>query len=186
MRAMCFMCFRRSRAQALLLFVALSSCSHATGGSSLIETSLVVGANETKPPSRRASPGSEALFLEVFGGVFSLRDGSLLDSTDTRAFDTIRASVRRLLDTGRETDVLAVARGASDETLLRVLFLAVAGEFTVSRSPSALPQRCALVVDASSGALVLKDSAVTQSVILEVLLIVSIVCLLRAWGDQRR
>ena len=128
----------------------------------------------------------DQLFLHVYSSVFSLRDGSQLDDTDTRALDTLRASVQRLLDVDGDADVLSVARAARDEALLRILFLAVAGEFTVSRSPSALPQRCALVVDASSGALVLKDSATTQSVILEVLLIVSIACLMRAWGEQRR
>jgi hypothetical protein len=45
-----------------------------------------------------------------------------------------------------------------------------------------MPQRCGIVVDPSSGALVLQDSAATQSVILETLLIVSIVCLVKAWG----
>jgi hypothetical protein len=40
------------------------------------------------------------------------------------------------------------------------------------------------VVDAGTGELALKDSAEAQSVILEVLLIVSIVCLMRTWAGR--
>ena len=144
--------------------------------------------NTNADPDRPSNDTTDTkgLFLRVYASVFSLKDGSQLDDTDTRAVDTLRASVQRLLGVGTGADTLSAARRSSDEELLRILFLAVAGEFTVSQSPSALPQRCALVVDASSGELVLRDSTVTQSVILEVLLIVSIVCLMRAWGDQRR
>jgi hypothetical protein len=128
---------------------------------------------------------SDALFLQVYSDIFILKDGSTLANTDTRALDTMRASVQRLLAVGSHDNLLAVARGLSDHALLRVLFLAVAGEFTVAQPPTALQQRCALVVDASSGELVLRDSQITQSVILEVLLIVSIVCLMRAWGGRQ-
>ena len=68
--------------------------------------------------------------------------------------------------------------------MLGLLLLAVAGDFTVDQSPSALPQRCGIVVDPGTGALVLRDNAVAQSVVLEVLLIVSIVCLLSAWARK--
>jgi len=53
----------------------------------------------------------------------------------------------------------------------------------VDQSPSALQQQCGIVIDGGTGALILKDSNAAQSVILEVLLIVSIVCLLRAWNE---
>lgn len=95
--------------------------------------------------------------------------------------DAMQGSVQRLLAVGADADLLSVARGLPDEELLRVLFLAVVGDFTTDQSPSALPQKCALVVDPGSGGFVLKDAGTTQSVILEVLLIISIVCLLRAW-----
>jgi hypothetical protein len=93
----------------------------------------------------------------------------------------MRGGVQRLLAVGPGADFLGVARELPDEDLLRILFLAVVGNFTTDQSPSALPQRCAMVVDPGSGGLVIKDSRATQSVILEVLLIVSIVCLLKAW-----
>lgn len=128
---------------------------------------------------------NDALFLQVYTDIFILRDGSTLTKTDSRAIDTMRASVQRLLAVGSHDDLLAVARVLPDHALLRLLFLAVAGELTVAQPLSALSQRCALVVDASSGELVLRDSQITQSVILEVLLIVSIICLMRAWGDRQ-
>jgi hypothetical protein len=123
------------------------------------------------------------LFQQVYSDIFRLSDGSRLGGGDSRAVDAMQSSVQRLLAAGSGADLLGVARDLPDEDLLRVLFLAVVGNFTTDQSPSALPQRCALVVDAASGRFVLKDSGSTQSVILEVLLIVSIVCLVRAWGS---
>jgi hypothetical protein len=98
--------------------------------------------------------------------------------------DAMQGSIQRLLAVGSGEEILAAARSLPDEDLLRVLFLAVVGNFTTDQSPSALPQKCALVVDPGSGSFVLKDASMTQSIILEVLLIVSIVCLLRAWKTQ--
>ncbi len=48
-----------------------------------------------------------------------------------------------------------------------------------------LQQKCSIVVDSGTRALMLRDNAVAQSVIMEVLLIVSIVCLLSVWGKPR-
>jgi hypothetical protein len=101
----------------------------------------------------------------------------------------MRGSVQRLLAVGSGggsslPNFLNHTRALPDDRLLSILLLAVAGNFTVDQSPSALPQRCGIVVDPGSGALVLRDNAAAQSVILEVLLIVSIVCLVRAWGVQ--
>ena len=127
---------------------------------------------------------SQYVFHQVYTDVFRMRDGSQLKGANGRALDAMQSSVQRLLAIGASGDILGAARGLPDEDLLRVLFLAVVGNFTTDQSPSALPQRCALVVDAGSGDFVLKDTSTTQSVILEVLLIVSIVCLLRAWGGS--
>lgn len=124
---------------------------------------------------------NDGLFHEVYADVFTLRDGSKLGESESRAVDAMQGSVQRLLAVGAGTDLLSAARALPDEELLRVLFLAVVGNFTTDQSPSALPQKCALVVDSVSGGFVLKDVGTTQSVILEVLLIVSIACLLRAW-----
>ena len=127
----------------------------------------------------------QGLFRQVYGEIFTLRDGSTLADTDTRALDTIKTSVQRLLGVGPGVGVLEAARGLGDGDLLRILFLAAAGNFTVAdRGGSGLPQECALVVDAGTGELRLKDGGETQSVILEVLLIVSIVCLMRTWGER--
>jgi hypothetical protein len=46
-----------------------------------------------------------------------------------------------LLSVGKDTDLLGAARGLQDEDLLRILFLAVVGNFTIDQSPSALPQQ---------------------------------------------
>jgi hypothetical protein len=78
-------------------------------------------------------------------------------------------------------------RNLSDAALLQILFLAVVGNFTVDQdvaSSQALGQKCTLVVDPGSGRLVLRDNSVNQSIVLEVLLIISIVCLLKAWEDN--
>jgi hypothetical protein len=127
-------------------------------------------------------PTPAFLFSQVYSEVFHLRDGSRLGNKNSRVVDAMQSSVQRLLATGEGGDLLTVARSLPDEELLRVLFLAVVGNFTTDQSPSALPQRCALVVDAATGNFILKDSGSQQSVILEVLLIVSIICLVLAWG----
>lgn len=142
------------------------------------------------------------LLHDVYTSIFRLRDGSTLASIDSTAVGAMRGSLMRIVgvsglgggggvemksnnsETGRR-DLLNLTRGLPDDRLLGLLLLAVAGNFTVDQSPSALPQKCGIVVDPGTGALVLRDNAVAQSVILEVLLIVSIVCLLSAWGSPK-
>lgn len=138
---------------------------------------LVLGTVVTSPPSS----SDLSLFHEVYSDVFTMRDGSKLDGSESKAVDAMQGSVQRLLAVGTGEDLLGAARALPDEELLRILFLAVVGNFTTDQSPSALPQKCALVVDPVSGGFVMKDVSTTQSVILEVLLLVSIVCLLKAW-----
>ena len=123
------------------------------------------------------------LLHDTYTNTFRLRDGSALLSVDATALTAMRGSVQRLLAVGHREPVhlLNYTRDLPDDRLLSILLLAVAGNFTVAQT-SALPQRCGIVVDPGSGALVLRDNAAAQSVILEVLLIVSIVCLVRAWG----
>ena len=123
------------------------------------------------------------LLHDTYTNTFRLRDGSALLSVDATALTAMRGSVQRLLAVGHGEPVhlLNYTRDLPDDRLLSILLLAVAGNFTVAQT-SALPQRCGIVVDPGSGALVLRDNAAAQSVILEVLLIVSIVCLVRAWG----
>ena len=144
------------------------------------------------------SPCTADLLHDAYASTFRLRDGSALASVDTAALEAMRGSVERLLAVRRGGDnldnnldnnledglnhLLNHTRALPDDRLLSILLLAVAGNFTVDQSPSAIPQRCGIVVDPGSGALVLRDNAAAQSVILEVLLIVSIVCLVRAWS----
>lgn len=128
---------------------------------------------------------SPVLLHDVYTTIFRLRDGSTLSSVDSTAIDAMRGNIRRILAMEDEGDnFLQLARSLPDDRLLGLLMLAVAGNFTVDQSPSALPQRCGIVVDPGTGVLMLRDNSVTQSVILEVLLIVSIVCLLRSWGGS--
>lgn len=125
------------------------------------------------------------LLHSAYTDTFRLSDGSSLVSVESAATDAMQDSLRRLVACDPPLDILNFTRALPDDRLLRLLLLAVAGNFTVDQSPSALQQQCGIVVDPGTGALILRDSRATQSVVLEVLLIVSIVCLLRAWGDQR-
>ena len=125
-----------------------------------------------------------ALLHTVYTSIFRLRDGSSLTSVESTAIDAMKGSVQRILAVG-DGDWLNFTRTLPDDRLLGLLHLAVAGNFTVDQSPSAIPQKCGIVVDPGTGALMLRDNAVAQSVILEVLLIVSIVCLLSAWGGSK-
>ena len=143
---------------------------------------------ETYTPAKTRTPTEiqldSALLHDTYASTFRLRDGSTLSSVDSEALNAMRGSVQRLLAVGHRENVsfLNHTRSLPDDRLLGILLLAVAGNFTVDQSPSAVPQKCGIVVDSASGALMLRDNAAAQSVILEVLLIVSIVCLVRAWG----
>ena len=113
---------------------------------------------------------------------FPLQDGPTLASLDASALDSMRGSLQRLLVVrGPNAEILWEVRALPDPALL----LAVAGNLTVDQSPSVMQQQCGIVVDGGTGALVLRDNSATKSVILEVLLIVSIFCLLRAWGEKK-
>ena len=130
-------------------------------------------------------PLDPVLLRAVYTATFQLRDGSVLASVDVFALNAMRGNLQRLLGVGNASEeLLPAARGLPDDRLLGILLLAVAGNFTVQQS-SALSQDCGIVINPGTGALMLNDSSSTQSVILEVLLIVSIVCLLRAWSDKK-
>ena len=162
-----------------LLFVLLAYGGNCNFTSFAPQTSESLHLSETSPTL------DPSLLHDTYTSTFRLRDGSSLVSVGSTALDAMRGSVERLLAVGSgERDWLNHTRSLPDDRLLRILLLAVAGNFTVDQSPTALPQRCGIVVDPGTGALVLRDNAATQSVILEVLLIVSIVSLVRAWGGS--
>ena len=125
-----------------------------------------------------------SLLYSTYTSTFRLRDGSSLSSVDSASIQSMRESLHRVLANSSD-DFVATARSLPDDALLRLLFLAVAGNLTVDQGSSAIPQKCGIVVDPGSGSLVFRDNTATQSVILEVLLIVSILCLLRAWGTPK-
>ena len=50
-----------------------------------------------------------------------------------------------------DAEILGAARALPDAALLQVLLLAVAGNFTVDQSPSALQQQCWIVLDGGTG-----------------------------------
>lgn len=135
-------------------------------------------------PLCSAPPVDPLLLHTVYTSVFKLRDGSTLAGVDARALETMRGNLQRLVDNSTG-EILPLARSLPDDRLLALLLLAVVGNFTAYQGPSALAQECGVVVDGGTGALVMRNASAAQSVILEVLLIVSIVCLLRAWGEKK-
>lgn len=124
------------------------------------------------------------LLHTAYTAVFRLRDGSALAGVDALALEAMRGNLQRLVAGNASAELLPAVRALPDDRLLGILLLAVAGNFTVDQGASALQQECGVVVDGGTGALVLRNGSAAQSVILEVLLIVSIVCLLRAWGGK--
>ena len=126
------------------------------------------------------------LEAKVYSSTFKFTDGSELTQTSTVAVNAMIYNAKKLLAISSDKSIVNTTRELKDNDALKLVFLAVAGNFVVDHSESAsLPQRCTLVVDPGSGGLILKDSSSTKSVILEVLVIVSIVCLLRAWDGVK-
>ena len=130
-----------------------------------------------------APPVDPQLLLAVYTSTFRPRDGSTLAGVGAAALETMRGGLQRLVSDST-SELLPATRALPDDRLLGLLLLAVAGNFVVDRGASALPQECGVVVDGGTGALVLRNGSAAQSVILEVLLIVSIVFLLRAWAGR--
>ena len=124
---------------------------------------------------------------QVFREVFKLKDGSQLTETNPISVILVTNSIARLLNTASTpSSVLNATRASSDRELLKILYLAVAGNFVVERKEQdVLSRRCTIVVDPGTTALVVEDTSSTQYVILEVLIIVSIICLLRAWEASK-
>ena len=130
---------------------------------------------------------AQTLENQVYLSTFRLEDGSQLSEANTISVQVMLHNARRLLAVDSMRDVVNATRSADDQTLLKILYLAVAGNFVVSRDrPGAFQQRCALVIDPGTSGLVLQDNSSTQYVILEVLVIVSILCLLRAWSGSEK
>jgi hypothetical protein len=121
---------------------------------------------------------------EIYIDTFRLQDGSRLTEFSNVALNVMINNVKRLLSQPFNEDIINATRQLNDEAILKILYLAVAGNFVTSNvEKSALPQRCTLYVNPGTGALVLSDNTSTQNIVLECLVIISILCLLRAWSD---
>lgn len=138
-------------------------------------------------PLTSTDPQFVLLSNQVFREVFKLKDGSQLTETNPISVSLVTNNIARLLNTASTpSNVLNATRASSDKDLLKILYLAVAGNFVVeSREQDVLSRRCTIVVDPGTTALVVEDTSSTQYVILEVLIIVSIICLLRAWEASK-
>lgn len=137
-----------------------------------------------QPPPIYATNDQSMIVLsnQVFREVFKLKDGSQLTETNPISVNLMTNNVARLINTASISNILNATRALSDRDLLKILFLSVAGNFVVeNKEQDILNRRCTLVVDPGTSALVVEDTSSTQYVILEVLVIVSIICLLRAW-----
>jgi hypothetical protein len=129
---------------------------------------------------------SFSLEKEVYSNTFLMSDGSELTDVKHNAVNGMIQNARRLLEIPNNESITSSVRNSSDDKILKIIFLAVAGNFVVYQGHSGtISQTCSLVINPGSGALVLRDNFNTQSVIMEVLVIVSIICLLRSWKEDK-
>jgi hypothetical protein len=129
-------------------------------------------------PDYFASVANQALRLE--GGAVLGRD------LGVRAVTELEQQVKRVLgaDPSQELNVSSV-RELSDPELLRLLFLAVMGNFT-SAAGASWQQPCSLVVDTHSGLVRAQDVPPIASLALKVVVILLVAVQFKQWVAEVR
>lgn len=128
-----------------------------------------------------------AYFASVANQALKLKGGaSIGPDLSLRAVVELEQQVKRVMgaDPALELNVSAL-RERSDPELLRVLFLAVLGNFT-SGAGSAWQQPCCLVVDPRTGLVALEDTPALASLAQKVVLMLLVAVQFKQWVEEVR
>ena len=127
------------------------------------------------------------LQTKVYSETFLMSDGSQLGNIEHYAVKAMNQNARRLLEIANNESIVANIKNSTNEKILKIVYLAVAGNFVVYQGQSGgISQTCSLVINPSTGNLVPKDKSNTQNLIMEVMVIISIICLLRSWKGESK
>ena len=135
----------------------------------------------------RDAEAAPAYFASVANQALKLKGGaSIGPDLSLRAVVELEQQVKRVMgaDPALELNVSAL-RDRSDPELLRVLFLAVLGNFT-SGAGSNWQQPCSLVVDPRTGLVALEDTPALASLAQKVVLMLLVAVQFKQWVEEVR
>lgn len=128
-----------------------------------------------------------AYFSSVANQALRLRGGAALGpDLSVRAVTELEVQVKRVLgtDPAQELNVSAL-RDRDDPELLRILFLAVLGNFT-SGAGSGWQRPCSLTVDPRTGLVALEESPALASLAQKVVLMLLVAVQFKRWVEEVR
>ena len=128
-----------------------------------------------------------AYFASVANQALRLRGGAAIGSDlGVRAVLELEQQVKRVMgaDPAQELNVSSL-RDRGDPELLRILFLAVLGNFT-SGVASSWQQPCRLVIDTRTGLVGLEDSPALASLAQKVVLMLLVAVQFKQWVEEVR
>lgn len=130
--------------------------------------------------------GAPAYFANVANQVLRLEGGPLLGEGSLRALSGLEQQVKRILGADPALDLnVSSVRELQDPDLLRILFLAVLGNFT-SAAAADWQQPCQLVVDTHSGLVQVRDTLPVASLALKVVVTLLVAVQFKQWVSDVR
>jgi hypothetical protein len=133
------------------------------------------------------SETTPAYFATVANQALKLRGGATIGADlSVTAVLELEQQVKRVMgaDPAQELNVSAL-RGRPDTELLRILFLAVLGNFT-SAAGSGWQRPCSLVVDTRTGLVGLEETPALASLAQKVVLILLVAVQFKQWVEEVR
>ena len=135
-------------------------------------------------PAARATP---AYFASVANQALKFRGGAVLGpDLGVQAVGELEQQVKRVMGADPSLPLnVSLLRAREDPELLRVLFLAVLGNFT-SGAGAAWQQPCRLVVDPRTGLVGLEDAPALASLAQKVVLMLLVAVQFKQWVEEVR
>jgi len=125
-----------------------------------------------------------AYFASVANEALRIKGGAALGPLDTEPITRLEQQVKRVMgaDPSLPLNVSEVA-GLPEPELLRILFLAVIGNFT-SSAAAAWQQPCSLLVDPADGSFVLDDGARRDAQAIKAVVVLLLIVQFGVWARE--
>jgi hypothetical protein len=130
--------------------------------------------------------GTPGYFASVANQVLRLEGGPLFGEGSLHALSGLEQQVKRIMGADPALDLnVSSMRELQDPDLLRILFLAVLGNFT-SAAAADWQQPCQLVVDTHSGLVQVRDTSPVASLALKVVVTLLVAVQFKQWVSDVR